>query len=114
MAISPPFLPLTPAGTRTGVQLMTKPLGYYTNHTPGQPGVINDFEEAYGSQLQDLSKSEKLAFIALIAQDLCCLASTATPYRSEIFNWMPKIRETLSTDDREGLIEALINSVRYQ
>jgi hypothetical protein len=93
---------------------MTKPLGYYTNYTPGDTGVLAEFEEAYGSQLEGLNKAEKLAFIGLIALDLCCLASISIPYRSEIYNWMPKIRETLSPEDREALLSALIDSARFE
>ncbi len=92
---------------------MTQPLGYYTNYTPGDSGVLDDIQETYGAQLQKLNRTEKLALIVIIASDLCCLGSTDLPYRSEVFNWMAPIKE-LPIHDREGLIQCLISGVRFQ
>lgn len=93
---------------------MTKPLGYYTNYTLETEGVLLDIQQAYGSQLEQLNKAEKLALITAIAGDLACQYSiTDAPYRHQIFEFMPKIHE-LSFSDREGLIECLIAGVRCQ
>ncbi|MBW4642936.1 MAG: hypothetical protein KME23_08060 [Goleter apudmare HA4340-LM2] len=93
---------------------MTKPLGYYTGYTPGDEGLLAELQEAYGEQLQGLNRSEKLCLITLISADLLILASIETPYCSEVFLWMIRIKEELAIADREGLLSALIDGVRYQ
>lgn len=93
---------------------MTKPLGYYTNYTLETDGVLLDIQQAYGANLEGLNKAEKLALITSIAGDLACQYSiTDAPYRNQIFEFMAEIHQ-LPFSDREGLIECLINGVRYQ
>lgn len=93
---------------------MTKPLGYYTGYTPGDEGLLAELQETYGAQLQGLNRTEKLCLITMIASDLCCLASIETPYRSELFGLMNRIKDELAISDREGLLSALIEGVRFQ
>lgn len=93
---------------------MAKPLGYYTSNTPPNEGVLAELQDAFGAQLQNLNKAQKLVLIAIIAGDLACQYSmTDQPYGNQVFNYVSKIRE-LPLSDREGLIECLINGVRYQ
>lgn len=91
---------------------MTKPLGYYTGYTPGNKGVLADIQIAYGSNLEGLNPAEKLFLISMISTELCITAATASPVGSDVYNWMPRIREELSFSDREGIIECLIANSR--
>ena len=93
---------------------MTKPLGHYTNYTPGDEGVLAEIQEQYGAQLQNLSRAEKLRFIAMIASDLCCIACLETFYSDSMFGLLHAIKRELPISDREGLLQCLINGVRYQ
>ncbi|BAZ54192.1 hypothetical protein NIES4103_68770 (plasmid) [Nostoc sp. NIES-4103] len=50
---------------------MGKPLGYYTNHTPGDGTLLDDLEKEFGSCFENMSKGDKFYLINSLAISLC-------------------------------------------
>ena len=90
---------------------MSKPLGYYTSYTPGDRSFLDQLQETYGSKFEVLSKREKFFLIESIASNLG--DSLEELPRDEIYQLQLSINTNLSESDKAGLIEALINQLRW-
>lgn len=100
--------------TEEEFSLMTKPLGYFTNYTPGDGGLLGEMEEAWGSFFEKLKDNERLWLLARIAHTFW----ETTEIESE--NISDEVEEAalravreLQKSDVLGLIEALVNQLRY-
>ncbi|MDZ8108974.1 MAG: hypothetical protein RM338_25580 [Nostoc sp. DedQUE12a] len=90
---------------------MTKPIGYFTSYTPGDGSLLESLQQAYGSCFERMTEREKLFLIFSIASQLCEQAPGRC--RDEIYVVGYQINSSLPLRDRQGLMEALINQVRY-
>jgi len=113
-----------------------KPLGYYTNHTPGDAGILDQLQQRYGAQLQGVSRLGKLIFRASLAAYLVmrpiwndegnCISCADSSIASaggddheiwsndpEFVEYIRACCEQLSDSDLEGVIEALTSQLRY-
>ncbi len=90
---------------------MNKPLGYYTNYVPGDASYLGELQIQYGSCLQKLTRRERLFLLNSIASSLC--RNECGDIRGEVVTTSHDIAGRLSTADEEGLIEALINQIRW-
>jgi hypothetical protein len=90
---------------------MSKPIGYYTSHTPGDGSLFDDMTESYGAKLEQISHREKLFLISSLASQLC--VEKTGDCRNEIYELSAEIMEILTPGDIEGLIAALIDQVRW-
>jgi len=90
---------------------MAKPLGYYCDGN-----LFDELKEQYGSQLQGLTKQQKLFFILSIAGNLCSQAEGEEDAltKPEITTIVARINRELTADDKENLLIALANQVREQ
>lgn len=89
---------------------MTKPIGYWTNYTPGDGSYLEVLQQKYGCTFEKMNQREKLYLILAIVSNLC--ATAPGEVRSEITVLGKAIPENLSTGDQEGLISAIIEQVR--
>ena len=94
----------------------SQPLAYYINRDPEEVEdfVLTQLQETYGLYLEKLNKVEKLLLISMIASNLCFHNSIKIGYRREIYEVMSRIKHELLVEEQEGLLEALIDGVRYQ
>lgn len=93
---------------------MPKPLGYFTNYTPGDGGLLGEMEDSWGSTFEQLNNSERLWLLS-------SLVGTMTADENEHYNphavddaivpACERLHE-LSFLDRLGLAEALINQIK--
>ncbi len=90
---------------------MTLPIGYFTSYTPGDGSLLESLQEEYGSTFEQMTKREKLFLIFSIASQLCEQAPGRS--RDEIYVVGYQVNSSLSLRDRKGLLEALVNQVRY-
>lgn len=90
---------------------MAKPIGYFTSYTLNDGSLLESLQEEYGSTFEKITEREKLFLISAIAIQLCDQAPGRC--RDEIYVVGHQINSSLPTYDRRGLIEALINQVRY-
>ena len=90
---------------------MTKPVGYYTSSTINDGSLLESLKEQYGQTFELMTKREKLFLISAIASQLCDQAPGRC--RDEIYVVGHQVNSSLPVGDREGLIEALINQVRW-
>ncbi|MGV0102521.1 Phycobilisome protein [Nostoc sp. DSM 114160] len=90
---------------------MSKPIGYFTNYTLNDGSLLESLQEEYGPTFEQMTKREKLFLISAIAIQLCDQAPGRC--RDEIYVVGHQINSSLPVGDREGLIEALINQVRW-
>lgn len=90
---------------------MSKPIGYFTGYTLNDGSLLESLQEEYGSTFEGMTKGEKLFLISALAAQLCDQAPGRC--RDEIYVVGHQVNSSLPTHDREGLIEALINQVRY-
>ena len=90
---------------------MSKPLGYYTSHTPGDDSLLTSLEEEYGATFEKISKREKLVILTILASELGCQMNGDC--RAEIFDIAREMTERLTMSDRAGIIEAIISQIRW-
>ena len=91
-----------------------KPLGFYTNHTPGDGGLLQDMEESWGSSFEALTPYQRACLIAAVSTQIF------TQYDSEDNNNDAEVEEVterlgeLGFGDLLGLMEALINQAKHR
>ncbi|MEH2201286.1 hypothetical protein [Nostoc sp.] len=90
---------------------MSKPIGHFTNYTINDGSLLESLQEQYGSTFELMSRREKLYLISAIATQLCDQAPGRC--RDEIYMVGHQINSSLPQADREGLVEALTNQVRW-
>lgn len=90
---------------------MSKPVGHFTNYTPNDGSLLDSFVEEYGSGFEGMSKREKFFLISAMASQLCDQAPGRC--RDEIYVVGHQANSSLPLADREGLLEALINQIRW-
>ncbi|MBG1263082.1 hypothetical protein [Nostoc commune] len=90
---------------------MSKPVGYFTNCTINYGSLLESLQEEYGSTFELMTRREKLYLISAIASQLCDQAPGRC--RDEIYVVGHQVNSSLPKADKEGLLEALINQVRW-
>jgi hypothetical protein len=90
---------------------MTKPLGYYTSYTPGDRSTFAELEEMFGTNLETLTVREKLFLIGSLASQLC--VKKPGEVRASVQVASIGISQELQPGDIEGLLDFLINQVRW-
>ncbi len=95
---------------------MSKPIGYYTNYTPGSEGLLAQMQEAWGAQLQELNNVDRLWMIYKLASELCAEFEEALEIEDlteGVEEAVERSKEELQQSDRLGLIDALVNQVKH-
>jgi hypothetical protein len=95
---------------------MSKPIGYYTNYTPGDEGLLAQMQEAWGAQLQELNNVDRLWMIYKLASELCAEFEEALEIEDltlGVEEVLERSKEELQQSDRLGLIDALVNQVKH-
>ncbi|MEH1811942.1 MAG: hypothetical protein V7K26_03605 [Nostoc sp.] len=90
---------------------MSKPIGYFTSYKINDGSLLESLQEEYGPTFERMTKHEKLFLISAIAAQLCDQSPGSC--RDEIYVVGHQINSSLPVHDREGLIEALTNQVRW-
>ncbi|MEH2087806.1 hypothetical protein [Nostoc sp.] len=90
---------------------MSKPIGFFTSYTINDGSLLESLQEEYGSTFEQMSRREKLFLISALAIQLCDQSPGSC--RNEIYIVGHQANSSLPVGDREGLIEALINQVRW-
>ncbi|MEH2145313.1 hypothetical protein [Nostoc sp.] len=62
---------------------MSKPLGYYTNYTPGEDTLLASLQEEYGATFEKITVREKLVILTALASHMGC--QLEGDCRAEIF-----------------------------
>ncbi|MEH1801396.1 MAG: hypothetical protein V7K64_27005 [Nostoc sp.] len=90
---------------------MSKPIGYYTNYTPGDGSYLESLQEKYGSTLEQMTKREKLFLVSTLASHLCVAQEGET--RDEIYILSVDLQAKLPASDQAGILEALVAQIRW-
>ena len=90
---------------------MSKPIGHFTSYTLNDGSLLESLQEEYGSTFEKMTEREKLYLISAVAIQLC--DQIPGRCRDEIYVVGHQINSSLPVADREGLLEALINQVRW-
>ncbi|MBN3905129.1 MAG: hypothetical protein HWQ35_00625 [Nostoc sp. NMS1] len=90
---------------------MSKPLGYYTNHTPGEESLLATLQDNYGAAFEKISKREKLVILTVLASHIGC--HLVGDCRAEIFTISKQMTEQMTIADLAGIMEAIINQIRW-
>jgi hypothetical protein len=106
---------------------MTKPIGYFTSHTPGDGTVFDQLENRFGTQLQGMGQEEKYCLMAAILNWLAatdekqmalgeytltdCANDCQAALSDELAAMLPAIEE-LGVLDLLGLCEAMLGQAR--
>ncbi|MEH2128320.1 hypothetical protein [Nostoc sp.] len=90
---------------------MSKPIGHFTSYTINDGSLLESLQERYGSTFELMSRREKLFLISAIAIQLC--DQSPGRCREEIYTVGHQINSSVPLSDKEGLIEGLINQVRW-
>ncbi|MEM8779688.1 MAG: hypothetical protein AAGF26_12605 [Cyanobacteria bacterium P01_G01_bin.49] len=93
---------------------MSNSIGYYTSYTPGDEGLLEEMQSAWGSSFQDLKNNERLWMIASLSLELW----QKTDFEDESIREgcekaVSRAISELKSSDVMGLIEALVNQIRY-
>lgn len=91
---------------------MTKPIGYYTSYTPGEEGLLADMQEEWGATFEQLNPAEKAWMIYQLGYQLWMeIDDTVGDLVEETIN--NRASQELGASDKLGLIEALVNQMKY-
>ena len=90
---------------------MSKPIGYYTNFTPGEETLLATLQDNYGAAFEKISKREKLVVLTALASHIGC--QLEGDCREEIFTIAKQMIEQLTIDDLTGIMEAIIVQIRW-
>lgn len=90
---------------------MNKPLGYYIPYVSDDDSYVYLIQKNFGVCLENLSRREQLFLIYSLASNLCAIDSGEV--RQEVIETAHACSCKLSIKDVEGLLEALINQVRW-
>ncbi|MHC5914883.1 MAG: hypothetical protein ACYTXE_28705 [Nostoc sp.] len=91
---------------------MSRPLGYYTSHTPGDGSYLELLQEKYGAAFEKMTKQEKLFLVQAIAAQYS-VELDGDP-RIEIKQLPAEMyKNSVSYSDLLGLLEALIAQIRW-
>ncbi|MEH2138898.1 hypothetical protein [Nostoc sp.] len=90
---------------------MSRPLGYYTNYSPGDDSLLERVQEKYGSGFEKMSKREKLSILMILASNLGNQLEGGV--RGEIYAAAREMTDQLSPSDQAGIMEAIISQVRW-
>jgi hypothetical protein len=106
---------------------MTKPIGYFTSHTPGDGTIFDQLENRFGAQLEQMGQEEKYCLMAAILNWLAAtdekqmalgeytLVDSANDCQAalsdELAAMLPAIEE-LGVFDLLGLCEAMLGQAR--
>ncbi|MDZ7970305.1 MAG: hypothetical protein RM368_36155 [Nostoc sp. DedSLP03] len=90
---------------------MSKPLGYYTNYTPGDDSLLATLQDKYGAAFEKISKREKLVILTALASHVGC--QLEGDCREEIFTVAKQMIEQLTIADQTGIMEAIIVQIRW-
>ncbi|MBW4504865.1 MAG: hypothetical protein KME57_36315 [Scytonema hyalinum WJT4-NPBG1] len=94
---------------------MSKPIGYFCNHTPGDSGLLGDMEESWGSTFEQLNNSERLWMLFSLIGNITADASEnyePGEIREYIVPAIERFGE-LSFSDQLGLAQALIEQIKH-
>lgn len=91
---------------------MTKTLGYYTNYTPGDTGLLAEMQESFGSQFEKLNNSQRCWMLMILAETYPDDNEIDNEHHEDVENSIERFEE-LSLSDRIGLMEALVAQVKY-
>ena len=90
-----------------------KPLGYFTSAMPNDGSLLDEMQETWGSTFTALNNAHRLYMIIELAKDLNCDEDQTESERdNEVVAAMER-RQELSSSDKIGLMEALINQIKY-
>ena len=90
---------------------MSKPIGYYTNYTPGDETLLATLQDNYGAAFEKISKREKLVILTVLASHIGC--QLEGDCRAEIFTIAKQITQELTIADQTGIMEAIISQIRW-
>jgi hypothetical protein len=92
---------------------MSKPLGYYTNYTPGDGGLLGEMEEAWGSYFQSLNNSERIWMLSCLTGTMCADATdNYDPYQVRDLTDATERFHELSYSDQLGLATAILDQLK--
>jgi hypothetical protein len=104
---------LSPQNESTkGSYQMTKPVGYYTSYTPGESGLLADMQSEWGATFEQLNQAERAWMIYQLGYQLWMeIDEEVRDLVEETIN--NRASHELSSGDKLGLIEALVNQMKY-
>ncbi len=90
-----------------------KPIGFFTNYTPGDEGLLAEMQESWGAQFQNLNQQQRFWMLMRLAEDFCAAeGEPVSDYDEEVENAESRFKE-LPPGDRMGLLQALAAQVAY-
>lgn len=89
---------------------MVKPIGYWTDFTPGDGSLLSDMEAAWGSNFEALNESEKAWMLCRIGNQLYMDAEGSLGDEFESIS--NRIRAELDNRSKLGLIQALVEQIK--
>ena len=99
---------------------MTKPIGYYCSVTPGDGSFLDKLQKELGSTFEELNRLEKLFLLHSLTSNLLQteikMVGSYPAYQAQqrINPVMKDIKENLLIGEHLGLIDAIVNQLKYQ
>jgi hypothetical protein len=90
---------------------MSKPIGFYTSYTPGDGSSLEQLQEQYGSYLEKMTTIDKMYLASAIASQI--YEERSRTASAEVIETFDEIVLNLPSDDQLGILEALVNQIRY-
>ncbi|MBD2534158.1 hypothetical protein H6G97_33360 [Nostoc flagelliforme FACHB-838] len=99
---------------------MAKPIGYYCSFTTGDGSLLDELQEEFGSTFKELNRLEKLFLLHSLTNNLLQTeikmvgSYPASQAQQRMTPVMKDINENLLIGEHLGLIEAIVNQLKYQ
>jgi hypothetical protein len=91
-----------------------KPLGFYTNYTPGDGGLLQDMEESWGPTFEALTPYQRAYLIAAVSTEIFSQYSTEDNDNDDDVEEVTERLGELGFGVLLGLMEALINQAKVR
>ncbi|MEH1777169.1 hypothetical protein [Nostoc sp.] len=89
---------------------MVKPIGYWTNFTPGDGSLLSEMEEVWGSHFEKLNNTERVWIIHELVDYLW--QDTEESVRDGVESLTQDAQNGISNSDKLGLIQALVEQIK--
>jgi len=89
---------------------MSKPIGYWTNFTPGDGSLLSDMEQTWGSSFGSLNESQRAWLILQLANQLYMDAEGSLGNDFEPLS--NRMRTEIDNHNKLGLIQALVEQIK--
>lgn len=83
-----------------------KPIGYYTNYTPGDGGLFSDMEESWGTTFEAITPYQRAWLMFQLAANILAQYSAEVNHNDNEVTEVAERLDELTLSDKLGLMDS--------